>query len=289
MQTNAFTVDVEDYYHVSAFERHIDRRKWNEYPQRVADNTARILDLLAEHDVRATFYVLDWVAEKHPALVRRIASEGHELGSHSYGHHLVYQMTPEAFRSDLRRSKAALEHAAGVSVETYRAPSFSITAHSMWALDILVEEGFTSDSSIFPIRHDRYGVPNAEPGIHRLETKSGCLWEFPPSVVRMAGMNLPVSGGGYFRLYPYLITALCLQRINRCGRPFMFYMHPWEIDPEQPRLRVGSLTSRFRHYVNLGGTLDKLQRLLGRFRFDGMSNVLPQYRDDLTLETTCHA
>ena len=288
MQVNAFTVDVEDYFQVSAFERQIDRGSWEQYPHRVVRNTARILDLLAEHDVRATFYVLGWVADRYPQLVRRIAAEGHELGSHSYWHHLVYSMTPDEFRLDLRRSKEAIEDAAGCRVDSFRAPSFSITARSMWALEVLVEEGFTSDSSIFPIRHDRYGIPGAQAGIHRIETSAGALWEFPPSVVRMAGVNLPVSGGGYFRLYPYPLTAGCLQRINRSNVPFMFYIHPWEVDPDQRRLRVGSLSARFRHYVNLSSTYEKLSRLLGRFRFGRISDILDEYQHG-TRAGICHA
>ncbi len=277
---NAFTVDVEDYFQVTAFEKHIDRDDWDQIPHHVVENTQRILDLLSEHDVRATFYVLGWVADKYPALVQRIATDGHELGSHSYWHRLVYHMTPEEFRTDLRRSKDAIEDATGISVEAYRAPSFSITAQSIWALDILVEEGFTIDSSIYPVLHDRYGMPGAAVGIHCVNTKAGPIWEFPPSVTRIAGVNLPVSGGGYFRLYPFSLTARCFSRINRSDAPFMFYIHPWEVDPEQPRLRTGSSLSRFRHYVNLSSTQHKLHRLLRRFRFGRVRDVMDEYRDE---------
>ncbi len=271
---NAFTVDVEDYYQVSAFAKRIDRKSWSQYPERVVANTRSILELLQQADVKATFYVLGWVADRHPYLVREIAAAGHELGSHSYWHRLVYEMTPEEFRDDLRQSKQAIENAAGAPVTTYRAPSFSITQRSLWALDVLAEEGFRSDSSIFPVYHDRYGIPNAERRLHPLETASGAIWEFPPSVVRIAGMNLPVSGGGYFRLYPLRLSRRWLSHINRRDEPFVFYVHPWEIDPDQPRLGIGSRMTKFRHYVNLESTHVKLQRLVRSFRFCPLTEVI---------------
>lgn len=272
---NAFTVDVEDYFQVSAFEKNIAREDWFDYPHHVVDNTLRILDLLAEYEVRGTFFVLGWVADQYPDLVRRIADAGHELASHSFWHRLVYELTPDSFREDLRNSKRAIEDAAGVAVTSYRAPSFSITQKSIWSLDVLVEEGFTSDSSIFPIVHDRYGIPGAKTGIHQIETKSGKLWEFPPSVRKLFNMNLPVSGGGYFRLYPYAFTANSFRQINSVqNRPFMFYIHPWEIDPDQMKMGFVSRSTRFRHYTNLKTTFKKLKRLVSDFQFGTMTEVI---------------
>ena len=271
---NAFTVDVEDYYHVSAFERDIDRRDWDRFDSRVEASTQSMLEILAEAGVRGTFFVLGWVARRFPKLVRAIHDAGHELGSHSYWHRLVYELSPEEFRSDLRDSRSILEDAVGGPITAYRAPSFSITRQSQWALEILAEEGFTVDSSIFPIVHDRYGIPDAHPYLHEIVTPSGSLHEFPPSVVRFAHMNFPVSGGGYFRLYPLSWTIRGLARINHIGRPFMFYIHPWELDPSQPRLAVGSRLSRARHRVNLASTAGKLRRLLHRFRFGRMDEVI---------------
>jgi len=273
---NAFTVDVEDYYHVSAFERYVDRR-WDAFPSRVLGNTRRILELLAAARVRATFFVLGWVAERFAPLVHEIHACGHEIGSHGYGHELIYRLTPEQFRADLVRARNILEDLLGQPVRAYRAPSFSITRRSAWALEILAEEGITYDSSIFPIRHDRYGIPGARAGIHRIETHSGCIWEFPPSVLRVAGFNVPISGGGYFRLYPLALSLRWLGQINRKHRrPFVFFVHPWELDPRQPRLPVPSLVSRFRHYVNLRTTRGKLEALLGAFPFAPMGQVIHQ-------------
>lgn len=273
---NALTVDVEDYYQVSAFEGHISRQHWNYFDSRVETSTRRLLDILAEADTRGTFFVLGWVARHFPNLVREIQQAGHELGSHSFWHRLVYKLSPEEFRQDLRDSRAALEDASGQPITAYRAPSFSVTRRSEWALEILAEEGFHVDSSIFPIRHDRYGIPDAHPYLHEIRTPAGSLHEFPPSIVRFAGMNFPVSGGGYFRLYPLSWTVRGLSRVNGKGRPFMFYVHPWELDPEQPRLAAGSRLSRARHRVNLATTASKLRRLLGRFRFGRMDEVIAE-------------
>jgi polysaccharide deacetylase family protein (PEP-CTERM system associated) len=274
---NAFTVDVEDYFQVSGFERHIHRDDWDGYESRVVPNTRRILRLLNHHHVKATFFVLGWVAERFPDLVLQIRDEGHEIGSHGYWHRLIYDQTPDEFREDLCRARDLLEGITGNRVLAYRAPSFSIIERSRWALDILAEEGFTIDSSIYPIHHDRYGMPDALPHLHRIETSAGPLWELPPSSVRAAGKNIPVGGGGYFRLYPLPLTRRWLTRINRTyKRPFMFYIHPWEADPEQPRLKAGSWLSRRRHYVNLSHTERKLTRLLAEFRFAPMQDVIEQ-------------
>jgi polysaccharide deacetylase family protein (PEP-CTERM system associated) len=234
-----------------------------------------MLELLARHEVRATFFVLGWVAVRFPQIVRDINAAGHELACHSHWHRLVYQQTPEDFRSDLRRAKAAIEDAAGEAISAYRAPSFSITRRSLWALDILAEEGFTVDSSLFPVRHDRYGIPGAPQHIHTIDTQAGPITEFPMTIARFGRFHLPIGGGGYFRLYPYSLTRRLLRQVNvALGRPFVFYVHPWEIDADQPRIRSGSRLSRFRHYVNLATTERKLERLLQDFSFGRMSDVL---------------
>ena len=274
---NAFTVDVEDYFQVSAFEKHVPRDQWERWESRVEANTHRLLRLLDQHGVKATFFVLGWVGERYPQLVRDIHACGHEIGSHGYWHRLIYEQTPDEFRTDLRRSRDVLQEAIGQPVTAHRAASFSITKQSLWALEILVEEGFLVDSSVFPIHHDRYGIPGAERKLHRMTTASGPLWEFPPSVARFAGLNVPVSGGGYFRLYPLPWTLYCLRRINRAQQqPYIFYIHPWEFDPEQPRIHTASRTSRFRHYVNLDHSERKLGRLLRHFHFGRLCDVIAQ-------------
>lgn len=271
---NALTVDVEDYFQVSAFADQIPFSHWESYESRVCANTERLLDIFGALDVRGTFFVLGWVAERYPHLVRRIHAAGHELASHSYGHGLVYDTTPEGFCDDLRRAREAIEDAAGVRVSGYRAPSYSITEMSLWALDVLVSEGYAYDSSIYPIRHDRYGIPTWPRHIHRVERLGGGLWELPGSTVRRGGVNLPIGGGGYFRLLPYEWTRRGIRALNQVeGQPAIFYLHPWEIDPEQPRVNTGML-SRFRHYYNLEETETRLRRLLEEFSFTTVSEVL---------------
>lgn len=275
---NAFTVDVEDYYHVSAFEKIAPPEHWDRFDSRVVESTQRMLEVLARHDVRGTFYILGWVAQKFPNLVRSIHSAGHEIGCHSFSHRLVYSMTPDEFRADLRAGRSAIEDAIQEGVFAYRAPSFSITEKSLWALDILIEEGFRYDSSIFPIYHDRYGIPNAERFPHCISRPAGDIWEFPPSVHQLGKMRIPVAGGGYFRMYPAALTIRWLRKINReMGQPFMFYIHPWEIDPEQPRL-AAPMRSRFRHYLNLSMTEAKLNRLLSSFTFAPQREVLARWQ-----------
>lgn len=274
---NALTVDVEDYYHVSGFEHVVARTQWDRFESRVEANTYRVLERLAEAGVRGTFFVLGWVAERHPGLVRAIHDEGHEIGCHSHWHRLVYNLTPAEFRADLCRACDVLQDAIGQPVTAYRAPSFSVTTQSLWALDILVEEGFTLDSSIYPTHHDRYGIPGAPLGPHALERPGGTLWEYPPPVWRLLGYPLPVGGGGYFRLYPYALTRRGLGAINAAGRPFAVYLHPWELDPQQPRLAPGRLRA-FRHYVNLRRTESRLVRLLRDFRFGTLSESLARWR-----------
>ncbi len=265
---NAFTVDVEDYFQVSAFEGQVRRHDWGRYQSRVETNTHRVLALLQRHHVTATFFVLGWVADRYPGLVAEIHSCGHKIASHGYWHRLIYRQSPERFREDLRRSKDALQRVTGEAVTAYRAPSFSITRQSQWALEILVEEGFRLDSSIFPAHHYRYGIPGAEPRVHQIATSAGTLWEFPPSVVRLARLNIPVSGGGYFRLYPLPVSLRLLSFVNRrYRRPFVFYIHPWELDPEQPRLPRTSWFSTAKHRLNLASTASRLDTLLQAFRF----------------------
>lgn len=274
MPLNAFTVDVEDYFQVSGFDTVVSRNDWSQFTSRVERNTERLLEILGHADVKGTFFTLGWTAEKYPRLVQKIAEAGHELACHSFWHRLIYEQSPEEFREDLRRAKQAVEDASGMRVVAYRAPSFSVTRQSLWALEILVEEGFEIDSSIFPTTHDRYGMPDAEPNLHQIATPAGKIWEFPLAIHRLGRWNLPISGGGYFRLFPFGISRRCLEKVNFAGRPFAFYIHPWEIDPQQPRIRRASHMSRFRHYVNLKTTERKLEKLLARFRFGTISNVV---------------
>jgi polysaccharide deacetylase family protein (PEP-CTERM system associated) len=271
---NAMTIDVEDYFHVSAFEGSVQRSSWDSLESRVVRNTDRLLELLARANVQATFFVLGWVAERYPALVRRIAEAGHEIGSHGFGHRLVYNQSPMEFREDLQRSRAVISDAASVALDGYRAPSFSITPRSLWALDVIREVGFTYDASVFPIRHDRYGLPSAPRHFHALKQEAGILWECPASTVRVAGTNLPIAGGGYFRLLPYAWTRWGIAHLNRYEhRAAIFYLHPWEIDPDQPRMPASYL-SRVRHYTNLRKTEERLLRLLRDFRFATLGQVL---------------
>jgi polysaccharide deacetylase family protein (PEP-CTERM system associated) len=272
---NAFTVDVEDYFHVAALSSAITRESWPTHESRVERNTERLLALLAERGVRGTFFVLGWVAERTPGLVRRIAASGHEIACHGFSHQLIYQQAREEFREETVRAKRLLEDLIGETVLGYRAASFSVTRDSLWALDTLIDAGFLYDSSIFPIRHDRYGLPGAAPEPNRLSAPSGrTLVEFPMSAARFLGVQVPVSGGGYFRILPFWVTKSGLKQINeRRGLPFTFYLHPWELDPGQPRFKVSAL-SRFRHYTNLARCEDRLRRLLREFEFTSMREAL---------------
>ena len=272
---NALTVDVEDWYHVSAFADRIDPAGWDSFAPRVGDNTRRLLELFARHDTRATFFILGWVAERQAALVREIAAAGHEVACHGWSHQLVYGQERETFREETLRSKALLEDLLGKPVSGYRAASYSITRESLWALDVLAEAGFEYDSSIFPVRHDRYGIPDGERWPHLITTPSGAkLVEFPLSTAYWMGMRLPVAGGGYFRLYPYALTRAGLGSINRDGKPFIFYLHPWEIDPAQPRMTDASWKSKFRHYNGLEKCEARLERLMQDFRMTTCREVL---------------
>ncbi len=272
---NAFSVDVEDYFQVGAFEAAIPRDSWESFESRVEANTRRLLDLCAEHGVRGTFFVLGWVAERCPGLVREIAGAGHELATHGQDHRRVTTLTPEQFRADIRRSKRTVEDASGQEVIGYRAPSYSIVRSTLWAVDILVEEGFHYDSSIFPIHHDHYGIPDFPRFPWPIRGQNGsALHEFPISTVRVGGMNFPFVGGGYLRHFPFPFIRWGMRRVNEVEeRPTIVYIHPWEVDPDQPRQDVPMLT-RLRHYRNLDQTAGRLARLFSEFQFVPVREVL---------------
>jgi polysaccharide deacetylase family protein (PEP-CTERM system associated) len=299
---NALTIDVEDYFQVSAFEGCVSRECWDNYPLRVEGNTSRILDMLDEFGIKATFFVLGWVAERKPTLVREIARRGHEVASHGHGHQRVCNQSRKEFRDDVRRSKALLEDLCGVPVLGYRAPSYSISMDTLWAYDELLDAGYSYDSSVFPIRHDLYGIPdwprhpftvskNADGGWEPIGshtcslTADRCLvpcdkvckrmMEVPITTLLIGGKNIPIAGGGYFRFFPYAFTRWGLRRINQVElRSFVFYLHPWEIDPGQPRMSTAGLRSRFRHYLNLIKTEGRFRRLLTDFHFTSVREVL---------------
>lgn len=272
---NALTFDIEEYFHAEAFAQVVRPEEWPSLASRVVDGTRQILELLARHRTRATFFVLGWVAERHPDLVREIRAGGHEVACHGYAHRLVYRMDRETLRADLRRARQAIEDASGAAVAGYRAPTFSIVRGSLWALEVLAEEGFEYDSSVFPIHHDRYGIPDAPRFPHRLALPGGAvLWEFPITTLEIAGQRVPFSGGGYFRLAPYAFIRAALRRVNRReAMPAMVYLHPWELDPEQPRLPIRGV-SRLRHYANLRRTGAKLEQLLRDFAFAPAREIL---------------
>ena len=269
---NAMTCDVEDYFQVQAFAGTIRREDWNGFAPRVERNTGRVLDLFAKHGVKATFFTLGWIAERNKGLIRRIVREGHELASHGMEHRPVYSQSPEEFRADVRRTKAILEDLGGVRVSGYRAASFSITRQTFWAFDVLAEEGYGYSSSVYPVRHDLYGIPDAPRFAFR--PTAGPLTEVPMSTVAMFGRNLPCSGGGFFRLLPYAVSRWGFRQVNRRDRqPAIFYFHPWEVDPEQPRQDAAPLKSRFRHYLNLDKMEARLERLLRDLAWDRMDRI----------------
>lgn len=275
---NAMSVDVEDYFQVSAFEKNISQSDWDQLPCRVEGNTNRILDLFAAHDVKATFFMLGWVAERYPDLVRRIVDAGHELASHGYTHTRVTQQTPKVFSEDIAKTKALLEDIAGCEVLGYRAASYSIVSETLWAHDLLQEAGYRYSSSIYPIHHDLYGIPDAPrfPYIHK---KDGLL-EIPITTVSLLKHNLPCGGGGYFRLLPYRMSRLAMKHVNKTDRqPCVFYFHPWEMDPDQPRQQGISRKTRFRHYLNLDRMKDRIARLLTDFNWDRMDRVFLHDRE----------
>ena len=269
--TNALTIDVEDYFQVSAFAPYIRRDEWDARECRVERNVNRILDLLAAHQTRATFFTLGWVAERYPQIVRRLVAEGHELASHGYGHERASDLSQTAFTADVTRAKKLLEDIAGAPVTGYRAPSFSIGTGNLWAFDVLARAGHGYSSSIYPIRHDHYGMPDSPRFAYRVA--SGML-EIPVTTLRLGRRNLPSSGGGYFRLLPYAVSRWMLRRVNRNDRePAVFYFHPWEIDPGQPRVAGIDAKTRFRHYVNIERTESRLRSLLTDFRWGRMDQI----------------
>lgn len=268
-----FTVDVEEYFQVSAMEPHVSRGSWDAIPSRVEAGTRQLLEMLAAHGARGTFFVLGWIAERHPRLVREIAAAGHEVASHGWGHRRVTHLTPEQFRRSVRASREVLEELIGARVLGYRAPSFSIAAGFEWALDVLLEEGYRYDSSRFPVRRRGYGFAAGGRDPHWLERPGGRLGEVPPATLRFAGGNLPAGGGAYFRLFPYALVRAAFREAEGRGVPATFYIHPWELDPEQPRLAVPPAT-RIRHYGGLRRTVPRLRRLLGEFRFQPIARTL---------------
>jgi polysaccharide deacetylase family protein (PEP-CTERM system associated) len=279
---NALTVDVEDYFQVSALSPYIRRSDWDRIPCRVERNVETILSLLADARVRATFFTLGWIAERHPALVKRIVAEGHELASHGYGHLRIHEQTKAEFAQDIQRAKALLEDIAGTEVKGYRAPSFSIGKRTLWAFERIAQAGYRYSSSVYPVRHDLYGMPDAPRFPYRPRAD---LLEIPVTTASVLGRNLPAGGGGYFRLLPYAVSRALIRRVNEVDRrPAIFYFHPWEIDPGQPRVPGTSLKTRFRHYVNLRRAEPRLRRLLGEFRWRRMDEVFlgPETADVLT-------
>jgi polysaccharide deacetylase family protein (PEP-CTERM system associated) len=269
---NALTIDVEDYFQVSAFAPYIARSTWEEHPCRIEQNIDRVLGLLSEAGVHATFFTLGWIAERYPEMVRRIVSDGHELASHGYAHERASALEPNAFQADVALAKAVLEDIAGIAVQGYRAPSFSIGADNLWAYDCLAQAGYRYSSSIYPIRHDHYGAPEACRFTHVANTH---VLEVPVATARFFNVNWPAGGGGYFRLMPYAVSRWLIQRVNSTDEEAaIFYFHPWEIDPEQPRVNGVDARTRFRHYVNLDRTADRLRMLLGDFRWDRVDRVV---------------
>lgn len=268
---NALSVDVEEHFQVSAFARTVDPQQWRSFESRVVRNTEEVLGILSEWDVKATFFFLGCVAEEHPALVRTVHAEGHEVASHGYDHQLVSRQRPHGFVSDVRRSFVLLENLTGEKILGYRAPSYSITPRSAWALDLLQDQGLLYDSSVFPIYHDLGGFPDSPRYPYQIHDD---LWEFPLTTCRVWRWNLPVGGGGYLRLYPYPVTRWAIRRVNSEGIPVMVYVHPWEFDPTQPRIHGAPLLSMFRHYQNLDKTTERLKSLCSDFEFAPIKTVL---------------
>jgi polysaccharide deacetylase family protein (PEP-CTERM system associated) len=279
--THILSVDVEDYFQVEAFAGSVSRDSWSQWPSRVVANTQCVLDLFDEYNAKATFFFVGWIAEQFPHLVREVRSRGHELACHSYWHRTVYSLSPDEFRADTRQAKRVIEDAAGVEVLGYRAPSWSITKSCLWALDILAEEGFTYDSSIYPIHHDLYGVPGAKRFPYTHACGNGMeLREFPPATLRFAGTNFPVAGGGYLRIFPSAFTEHAFRTFEKSYRErVVVYLHPWEVDPDQPRIH-GPLKSRLRHYTSLRRMENKLSAVLSRHRFQRFSDVLADEAPD---------
>ncbi len=276
MIAHHFTVDVEEYFQVAAFEGVVPRTAWPSFESRAERGLAELLELLQRHEARATFFVLGWLAERRPRLVRAIVAAGHELASHGWDHRRVTEQTPAAFRDSVRRAKRLLEDVAGVAVVGFRAPSFSIVPGREWALDLLIAEGHLYDSSLFPVRRRGYGYPGGRRDPHWVHRPIGRLLEFPPAVWRCGGVNIPAGGGAYFRMFPYGITRAAFRECERRGAPGTFYVHPWELDPDQPRV-AAPLAARIRHYSGLGSVGRRLERLLGEFRFTALRDTLAAF------------
>jgi len=283
---HALSFDVEEHFQVAAFWSAARRREWDQLGSRVEGNTRKITDLLSEHSTKATFFVLGWVAERHPDLVKDLAQQGHEIASHGYGHELVHTQTPSQFREDVRRSKQILEDLIGRSVVGYRAPSFSITSRTKWAIFVLIEEGYRYDSSIYNRFQttERSSVTRA--GTYQLETEAGTIWEVSPSTMNTCGLQLPVAGGGYFRLFPYAASKMFLKNLEQQGAQLVIYLHPWELDPDQPRMD-GPMLSKVRHYLNLGKTEQRLRWLLKDFSFAPINEVIRPIRDIIEGQGEC--
>jgi len=269
---NAMTVDVEDYFQVSAFEPYVDKKTWDGLEHRVENNTNRILDSLAEFDTKATFFTLGWVAERYPLLIKKIVSEGHELACHGYEHIRVTEQTPDQFRADINRTKKILEDLGGNEIKGYRAASYSINSENLWAHDILAEEGFIYSSSVYPVKHDLYGIPDAPRFCYKPIDGSDFL-EIPITTLKIGQKNFPCGGGGFFRFYPYIFSKWAFHHINADKQSAIFYCHPWEIDPDQPRQQGINLKTRFRHYLNLNKMEQRIRNLLTDFDWDTMENV----------------
>lgn len=269
---HALTIDLEEFFQIHALSDVISVSSWDSFSSSIQANTETILGHLDEASISATFFCLGWIAERNKALIRLIHERGHEIACHGYLHQLISTQTPESFREDVSKAKAILEDCTGAPVMGYRAPTYSITARTLWALDVLEELGFSYDSSIFPIYHDNYGIPDAPRHPHRLENRN--LVEFPISTLQIGSVNLPISGGGYFRLLPYPVTRWALRHLENCGEPFIFYIHPWEINPRTPRVDGMTLRSRFRTYIGIGKSLGRFRSLIGDFSFATVQDVL---------------
>ena len=269
--TNALTIDVEDYFQVSAFAPHIGRQEWNSRECRIERNVTRILEMLARRQIKATFFTLGWIAERYPKLIRQIAEQGHEVASHGYGHERASDQSEEAFFADIQLAKVILEDLSGTEVKGYRAPSFSIGKSNLWAFDCLERAGYHYSSSVYPIHHDHYGMPDSPRFAYQIRPG---LMEIPVTTLRVLNRNLPSSGGGYFRLLPYALSRWMLERVNqRDAQAGIFYFHPWEIDVEQPRVAGISRKTKFRHYVNISRMEGRLEQLLGDFKWGRMDEI----------------
>ncbi len=274
--TNALTIDVEDYFQVSAFEKHIDKKSWGNFSCRVEKNVQSILQILDDNQTKATFFTLGWVAEKFPALVKDISSQGHEIASHGMSHIRVTSQTQQEFMRDVQNSKKILEDISGYEIRGYRAASFSINNDNLWALETLLETGHIYSSSIYPVRHDLYGIPDAPRFPFRL--RANCVLEIPISTVKLFGRNIPCGGGGYFRLYPYMLQRRAIEAVNKNdGKPFIFYFHPWEVDPDQPKINNLNFKTRFRHYLNLNKMENRLRKLITDFNWSRVDEAFSSY------------